>query len=156
MRLQILDKLTVELKKEIDSEIQVVFILSKIRKLLEWDNAKGKYKILNFYCNWVLHNKIDKAEPVGKILKDFIVNKADRYKLIFHEEFKKEFRKFLKDYNLPVLSTVQMEKFKNELNKALSETPVEIVIGTRYRIMLGDPEVANLNYVIVPLSEPTD
>ncbi len=154
MRLQILDKLTVELKKEIKSEIQVVFILSKIRKLLEWENAKGRYKILNFYCNWVLHNKIDRTEPVGKILRDFIVNKADRYKLVFHEEFKKEFRRFLKDYNLPVLSPISMEKFKNELNKALSETPVEIVIGTRYRIKLGDPEAANLNYVIVPLKEP--
>lgn len=153
MRFQILDKLVVELGKEIKSELQVVFILSKIRKLLEWENAKGKYKTLNFYCNWVLHNKIDRSEPVAKILRDFVVNKPDRYKFIFHEEFKKEFRKFLKDYNLPLLSPIQMEKFTNELNKAVSETPVEIVIGTRYRIKLGDPEVANLNYVIIPLDE---
>lgn len=153
MRLQILDKLVIELGKEIKSELQVVFILSKIRKLLEWENAKSKYKTLNFYCNWVLHNKIDRTEPVGKILKDFVVNKADRYKLIFHEEFKKEFRKFLKDYNLPNLTPTQMENFKNELNKAVSETPVEIVIGTRYRIKLGDPKVANLNYIIIPLKE---
>ncbi|MDO8503351.1 MAG: hypothetical protein Q7S60_01540 [bacterium] len=153
MRLQILDKLVVELEKEIKSELQVVFILSKIRKLLEWENAKDKYKTLNFYCNWVLHNKIDRTEPVGKILKDFVVNKADRYKLIFHEEFKKEFRKFLKDYNLPILSPIQMERFKNKLNKAVSEAPVEIVIGTRYRIKLGNPEVTNLNYVIIPLKE---
>jgi hypothetical protein len=154
MRLQILSKLEDELKKEIKSESQVVYILSKIRKILEWENAKGKYKTLNFYCNWVLHNKIDRTEPVGKILKDFIINKEERYKFIFHQEFEKEFGRFLEDYGLPVLNSNQFKKFKNELNKAVSETPVEIIIGTRYRIKLGDPEVANLNYVIVPLKEP--
>lgn len=155
MRLQILSKLDVELKKEIKSEPQVVYILSKVRKILEWENAKEKYKILNFYCNWVLHNKIDKAEPVGKILKDFITNEKERYKLIFHQEFEKEFKRFLKAYDLPILNSSQFEKFRKELNKAVSETPVEITIGTRYRIKLGDPEADNLDYayVIIPLKE---
>jgi len=48
-REQIIDKLNTELLKGIKNEPQVVYILSRIRKLLEIREEKDKYKLLNFY-----------------------------------------------------------------------------------------------------------
>jgi hypothetical protein len=39
----------------------VCFFMHKIRLLLEIDNSKGKYKILNHYCNWLFHKNLDKG-----------------------------------------------------------------------------------------------
>ena len=151
MKLEILSKLEVELKKGVKNEYQAVYLLAQIRKVLESENAKGKYKVLNFYCNWALHSKIDKTEPVGKILKIFITDRGGRYKFIFHEEFEKEFKMFLLDYGLPAMNKSKFNKFRLEMNKVISNTPIDIVIGTRYRIILGNPQLANLNYSITPL-----
>lgn len=58
-QIEIIEKLNNEFKREINRECQVVYILSRVRKILEIKNQKNKYKLLNFYCNWVLHSKLD-------------------------------------------------------------------------------------------------
>lgn len=76
MKLEMIDKLSRELKKEMSEECRVVYILSRIRKVLELENSKNKYKVLNFYCNWSLHAKIDNTKPVREFIKSFIINKV--------------------------------------------------------------------------------
>ena len=51
-REEILEKLQKELNREIRDECQVIYILSRIRKILEISDERSKYKMLNFYCNW--------------------------------------------------------------------------------------------------------
>lgn len=152
-RFEILDKLSGELRKEITSELQVVYILSKIRKFLEWENKQGEYKTLNFYCNWVLHSKIDRAEPVSKILTEFIENEEQRYRFLLHEEFIGELYKFLTKYELPLLSQGNLHSFINGLNEAISESPVDVIIDAPYRVILRydrDMDPANgVSYRIV-------
>ncbi len=57
----IISKLSDEIKKGINSEVQVVYLLAGIRKLLERDNQKDTYSVLNFHCNWVLHSELNNA-----------------------------------------------------------------------------------------------
>jgi len=61
MQDEIVDKLRKELNLGITTEPQVVYLMAGIRKLIEHDNAQGKYPALNFYCNWVLHTKLDRG-----------------------------------------------------------------------------------------------
>jgi hypothetical protein len=39
----------------------VLYALTRIRKILEHDNAKDAYGTLVFFCDWVLHTKLDRA-----------------------------------------------------------------------------------------------
>jgi hypothetical protein len=50
-------------------EDAVLAILVQIRKHLEANSLKQKYKITNFYCNWCLHPILDR-NPEEEILKE--------------------------------------------------------------------------------------
>lgn len=47
-------------KKTITPE-SVSYFMFKIRLLLEINNQKGRYKILNHYCNWLLHKNLNQG-----------------------------------------------------------------------------------------------
>ncbi len=149
MRNDIQEKLSKELKRDLKYESQVVYILSRIRKLLEIENAKRKYKVLNFYSNWSLHSKIDRTEPVREILKEFIEKKGERHGFIFYTDFEKELKAFLTEHGLPILRPSKIKKFKDLLSKTISDTPLEILLGTKYRIILKDnPGSTGMGYEI--------
>ncbi len=140
-QLEIEEKLRSELSKKIKNELQVIYILSRIRKILEIRKVKSKYQILNFYCNWSLHSKISKTDGnnVNKLLKEFIENPKTRYKLNLHIQFFEELSKFLQDYSLPNLSKDQSNSFNFILGQILSDTPVEVIVGTKYKITFSKP-----------------
>src|SRR5947207_2263802 len=64
----IIRKLTVELNKGITTEVQVVYLLVGIRKLIERDEVEEKYPALMFHCDWAVHAKLDRA-PAKSILR---------------------------------------------------------------------------------------
>lgn len=140
-RSEIEEKLTIELQKEITNEMQVVYILSRIRKILEIKKLKSKYPILNFYCNWVLHSEITKTDgkEVNKILKEFIEKPDEKYKLSFHSQFVGQLVSFLLKNGLPTLSGIQLDAFVYQLGKVISDTPIEVIVGTRYKITFKEP-----------------
>jgi hypothetical protein len=47
----IVSKLAGELDRGIETEVQVVYVLAGIRKLIERDNAKERYPDLKFHCD---------------------------------------------------------------------------------------------------------
>lgn len=61
VRDEIVAKLRATLNAGVESEERAVYVMRSIRKLLEIDRAKQKYPALNFYCNWVLHDKLDQG-----------------------------------------------------------------------------------------------
>ncbi len=71
---QILEKLAEKLKIVPTSESDVVYILSRIRKVLEINNYPETYSTLNFYCNLALHSKIDR---LPKSIYDMFVRIKD-------------------------------------------------------------------------------
>jgi hypothetical protein len=130
-------KLADELTKSIDSEAQVVYILSRVRKILESDNNKA-HKALVFYCNWALHSKIDDISAVkdlvsGVLSKDSKALGEFTTFSIFHTDL----QKFLVAYHIPVdlISTPEWQhNFNIYLSNIYTDTPMVIKQTTRKKI----------------------
>ena len=114
---EIIRKLTAELNKGITTEVQVVYLLAGIRKLIERDDLGAQYPALNFHCDWVLHSKLDRsaakailrefdeAHPLVKSRMDLpreLQNKIDDISKM--RTFEKELTSFLEKYGLPPIA----------------------------------------------------
>jgi hypothetical protein len=66
----IISKMTAELDRGITSEVQVVYLLAGIRKIIERDKIRDQYSDLNFHCDWALHSSLDRAAAKA-ILREF-------------------------------------------------------------------------------------
>ncbi len=69
-QLQIIGKLEVQLAKGITTEAEALYLMVAVRKLLEHQQAKEKYKYLTFHCDWALHSKLE-GTTAQEILKQF-------------------------------------------------------------------------------------
>ena len=117
MQEEISRKLTAQLNEGITTEVQVVYLLIGIRKLIEHDNKWEQYPTLNFSCDWVLHSKLDrsaakailrefdKAHPLWKSEEKLPRELEDKIKDICGmESFKEELTEFLESYDLPPIA----------------------------------------------------
>ena len=52
----------------------VIAFLSQVRNLLESQNLKSKYNVLNLYCNWAAHPKIDASMVCFRMLEKLTDN----------------------------------------------------------------------------------
>ena len=145
---EIIQKLITELSKDIKDECQVVFILSRIRKILDMKNEKSKYKLLNFYCNWSLHVNlthtkttqvlsdmfdqfIDCSESANNIARKMKSNHADFFKL---NDFKDELKKFFEDYDLPLRlfnEKISWNVFIKLILEIIEECPVVFIKSSK-------------------------
>jgi hypothetical protein len=137
---QIIEKLNKELENNITKECQVVYILSRIRKILEIEDKKTEYKYLNFYCNWALHSKIDRTEPVRDVLDEFIVG-SDDGKFLKFDHFFLDLKDFLDAYHLSVylLDKENYLRFINLLVGIIADTPVEVRTDKSHIITITEP-----------------
>jgi len=130
------EKLQVELNKPIEGEPQVVYILSRVRKILE---IRGKakeqeYNKLKFYCDWALHSQINNVGAVRDILDGIVARKGEagadltmRFTTL-HEELKK----FLAEEGLSTTiynSDETRFPFEMHLSQIYADTPL-IIDGT--------------------------
>lgn len=117
---EIIRKLTEELDKGITTEVQVVYILAGVRKLIERDEVEDEYADLRFHCDWALHSCMDRAAARG-ILRQFdaahpllrdgielhklpadLRSEIDRISKM--KSFERELTEFLAAYDLPRLT----------------------------------------------------
>jgi hypothetical protein len=116
----IIRKLTKELDAGITTEVQVVYVLVGIRKIIERDKLERKYGALKFHCDWALHPSMDRASA-KEILMPFetahpLLNKGVELaelpsdlgheidRLVRMKSFKNELARILKTYGLPSLT----------------------------------------------------
>src|SRR6516225_8445299 len=66
----IIGKLKEQIEAGITTEVQVVYLMAGIRKLIERDEAENDYPLLRFHCDWALHSRMDRA-AAQKLLKIF-------------------------------------------------------------------------------------
>jgi len=153
MKSEVISKLKECLKRNIISEAQVVYILTRIGKILELEKSKSKYSVLNFYRNWSVHSEISNSEPVGDILKEFIEKKENRHLFSRHTQLCMELNKFLENHDLPQLKKSKLNNFIFYLGKVISDTPVKVQIGTQYSISIDEPINKNWSglYKISPI-----
>jgi len=78
----LLEKLKRELGRNVEDELQVVFVLSRIRKYLEVSGLKKTCASLKFYCDWALHQEIHGTYNVRELLRDFASDKSDDFSFL--------------------------------------------------------------------------
>lgn len=124
--LEILEKLKKELNRDIQEESQVVYILSRIRKYLEQTNLHKNYKYIIFYCNWALHSKLDRTEPVSDLLREVTVMSETGVKFLTFQLFHADLKKFFRENSIQEnILDKQWLKFTELLIDIYSDTPVE-------------------------------
>jgi|SRR5882672_74978 len=120
---QIVGKLEVHLAKGITTEADASYLMVAVRKLLEHQQAKDRYKYLTFHCDWVLHSKLH-GTMAQEILKEFdaanvhlkkgvelhdlpagLRTEIDRISKMKY--FEDELDEFLESNGLPTLDTIR-------------------------------------------------
>lgn len=66
---ELIDKLRLAFSESLERENQVVFILSKTRKLIERESLNNKYLVLKRYTDWAFHTEISGTAPLSPILE---------------------------------------------------------------------------------------
>jgi len=135
----ITEKLAPKVQEAITSESQVVYILVELRKLLEHDDLKSKYDIINFYGNWVVHTTLELSPIADKIVRYF--DDLHRHqtgeprkmqsgisRLIGHLPFQNQLRDCLTHFSLPTMlcEDAQFGAFRFQLGKVIEECPLFI------------------------------
>jgi hypothetical protein len=94
-------------------EAKVTYILVEMRKILEHDNFPDVYKTMKFYCDWVVHSKLngpgagrflEEADNIIARIKDGAPHKdveAEIVELISFQRLASEMCQFCEDYGLP-------------------------------------------------------
>jgi len=138
MENEILTKLKKVLEESIDEESQVVYVMVQIRKLLERVGTNLNYSLLRFYCNWVLHPKINKLSVVrdtlNKIAEEHEKGDYGESGLDFinFNSLKKQMEAFFEEKNLPMDLLEEKEKwrkFKKLLVNIIKDCPLEFESG---------------------------
>jgi len=108
----ILSKLGEELRKGITTEVQVVYLLAGIRKLIERGDLEEEFATLNFHCDWVLHSHLDRAGAKA-MLRPF-----DEAHVLLREHMK--LRDLPKELHDEIDRISKMKTFEEELTKFLA------------------------------------
>lgn len=125
-----LEKLKKELQKEIKEECQVFCIMARIRKTLEHYNFKNKFPVLNLYCNWVFHTKLDRTDIVRGIFKKRLPDGKTIGSFLAFDHLRKEIKTFFKNFYLSEMNEESEEQFIKILSDILIETPLIIYYPT--------------------------
>src|SRR3989344_2204248 len=131
-KLDILTKLKNKFASIPKNEEDIIFILSKVRKILDQDShgLESKYGILRFYCNLALHTHIDKVpKELGDEIKRVYDNKSSHHPLYGYNDLHFQLQKFINEYKLPDFyenPDFQGEEFTGLLNSIYSDTPVTV------------------------------
>ncbi len=131
---------------------QVVYIFSRIRKLIEIDGVKKEYKVLKFYCDWALHAEIEDMDAVKDIIDRILAGDKEtimHFVLAFNG-FHRAFIKFLAAYKC-THSIYDKPFTTHAFNKLLSQiyTDTPLIIKTTQKtkiIWKGIADESTSNY----------
>lgn len=135
---ELIRKLSSALSKQIEEECQVVYILSKIRKILEKSGRDKIFLVLDFYIDWSLHAQIERTSRISHILekieKTILNSKYDPFtamELLNFDEFRKEAVQFFGEHNIMHKFTEKdyWMKFRTFMVDILADCPLKINRG---------------------------
>lgn len=140
---EIIRKLTAEFEAGINTEVQVVYLLVGVRKLMERDEREKEFPALLFHCDWVVHAQLDRA-GAQRLLREFDAlhgrmtdasgarNLPDALQRDIDDitqmrGFRKELTNFLAQYHLPPLTPQGTEgwtRFLNLYARVIADIPL--------------------------------
>lgn len=155
----IASKLARELDRGIATEVQVVYLLAGIRKLIERDNLREQYRDLKFHCDWALHSKLEgtaakdvlqKFDAAHALLRAGTVKVRDLPAELESEidriskmrSFERELSSFLKTYSLPPLTKNRPDGWAHFLHlyaQVIEDIP----------LVVTDPTTVHISHVVV-------
>lgn len=146
MTADIIRKLGDELTTGITTEVQVVYLLAGIRKLIERDKVEEQYADLKFHCDWALHSSMDRAaakailnrfDSAHALLRTKVINlrtlpwelrnEIDRISQM--EIFEEQLAQFLAAYGLPPLTQHRSDGWAHFLHlytKVIEDIPLVV------------------------------
>ncbi len=140
-RIELLDKLSLKLSSVPQTEEDIIFVLSRIRKVLEVENRPPKYRILNFYCNLALHTKIDSVpDELGKEIVRVHEGLEMGHPFFGYLGLHNQLTEFFKEYQLPNfydLPNFNATVFLSLLNAIYSDTPVTVSVIKKYQVVVN-------------------
>ena len=110
------------------SESECVDLISLTRNLMERYHLQGKYNLLNFYCNWVLHIELSKLSHCFSILEGMVSAIAE-YSTIGDDGSLKE----------KISTAISIDKLKEEFKMLFIEKTLPIYLfdnNSNWRIFL--------------------
>lgn len=146
MKVNVKDKLRIFLKKPVKNEASLVYVLVEVRKILDRSDKtyRNRFPTLYFFCNWILHTKMDRT-PAVRILKKFdnalekgenLLEASMGFSLFF--SFFDELIIFLKDQKLPSnWISITTNNLDNLLVDILSHIPLENPVGYVQKYVIG-------------------
>ena len=147
---EVFNKLFNKLKAIPTSEEDVVYILSKVRKLLEMEGYPKEYRLLKFYCDFALHIKIDRppkeiCDDLEKRLSGITIDPNST--LIAYMGFHTQFDKFLTEKKLPNIYK-QDNRAPSKINLILTaiylNTPVITKVDTnKYEMTIDEKGITS-------------
>ena len=139
----ILTKLRTKFVSVPENEEDIIFILSRVRKILDQDNQglNSKYGILRFYCNLALHTHIDKVpEALGEELRRVHDSQSPHHPFYGYDDLHTQFQEFITEYNLPNFYENQDfrgQRFVELLNSIYSDVPVTVSVVKKYQAIVN-------------------
>jgi hypothetical protein len=171
MTRDIIEKLKEQIVSGITTEVQVVYLMAGIRKLIERDGAQDDFPLLRFHCDWALHSRMDRA-GARRLLKIFdeahlnFKNKLecsdlprsvqrDLDEIAKMRGFEKEFEKFVDEHGLPQLTRDHRDgwvRFLRLYSKVVEDIPLCVDAKKRGPGRKGDA-IKNISRVTMHLDD---
>ena len=135
---ELIEKLRAVLSEDLSDERQVVFILSKTRKLIENEGREEHFPLVKRYTDWALHSKIERTSPMRKMLEDLehtILSETYEPSIALDvanaAEFKEEFINLLSQFNISnrLNDTPYWRVFRKYLIETLIDCPLKPNFG---------------------------
>jgi hypothetical protein len=126
MEHEIVRKLRQELEQGIATEAQVVYVMVKIRKLLDIERDQGgaPYNSLRLYCDWAAHLSLSSSSEAQRIVRmadafypkllkgELADQEKEEFRNVFSlSAFREELNQFLTEKRLPTLSDAGWNAF---------------------------------------------
>jgi hypothetical protein len=132
-QIQLLEKLTRKLSSVPQTEEDIVFILSRIRKVLELNEKPERYQILKFYCDLALHPIIDRPPQVIKdMLEKVAAGKSYDNTIVGFDDLQGQLREFFQEFNLPNFYISSTPEERKKLYDILLDIYHDTPIITKY------------------------
>lgn len=162
----IIGKLTSEIEKGVASEIQVVYLMAGVRKLMERDGVQQQYPDLKFHCDWTLHSKLEgsaaktvlrKFDAAHVLLRDKQIElhdlpvdlRVEIDRISKMRSFEEELFRFLEAYGLPTLEKKRPDgwtRFLHLYARVIEDIPLVVTDA-------GANGPQHISHVVVHLDE---
>ena len=157
---------------DVISYTEITFIINLTRQILEMYGLKNDYKVLNFYCNWTLHNKLTKSnfgfhilEQIAKAFKDHDTKKINIKErvseIVSLKKLREDFIELYQKYSLPItifISFTNWKEFCGALLHHILNKPIEFPknmlkktksVKKRVENEVPSPDMTPINFCII-------